>query len=160
MSNPIQDMRTISKLSLVSRLITLSILGLRVINKTNNGNPLEKTSIKFVNIDPPSLTPTKLTPMKGKAWSGYDAIGGTSDRSVNTGIIKNAAAAIKKGRGGKVVSEGAVEKIKRILGITPKENPDDYEVIQPYRGGAKVRQRKVKAKEEPKPGLLDRLFPG
>jgi len=37
-----------------------------------------------------------LTPMKGKAWSGYDAIGGTSDRSVNTGIIKKAAAAIRK----------------------------------------------------------------
>ena len=40
-----------------------------------------------------------LTPMKGKAFSGYDAIGGTSDRSVNTGIIKNAAAAIKKNKG-------------------------------------------------------------
>jgi hypothetical protein len=102
-----------------------------------------------------------LTPMKGKAFSGYDAIGGTSDRSVNTGVIKKAAAAIKKGRGGKVVSEGAVEKIKRILGITPKEeNPNDFEVIQPYRGGAKVRQRKIKAKEEPKPGLLDLLYPG
>jgi hypothetical protein len=40
-----------------------------------------------------------LTPMKGKAWSGYDAIGGTSDRSVNTGIIKKVAAAIKKNKG-------------------------------------------------------------
>jgi len=37
-----------------------------------------------------------LTPMKGKAFSGYDAIGGTSDRSVNTGIIKKAAAAIRR----------------------------------------------------------------
>jgi len=102
-----------------------------------------------------------LTPMKGKSFSGYDAIGGTSDRSVNTGIIKKAAAAIRKSRGGKVVSEGAVEKIKRILGITPKkENPNDFEVIQPYRGGAKVTQRKIKAKEEPKPGLLDLLYPG
>jgi len=40
-----------------------------------------------------------LTPMKGKAFSGYDAIGGTSDRSVNTGIIKKVAAAIKKNKG-------------------------------------------------------------
>jgi hypothetical protein len=40
-----------------------------------------------------------LTPMKGKAWSGYDAIGGTSDRSVNTGIIKKAVSAIKKNKG-------------------------------------------------------------
>jgi len=37
-----------------------------------------------------------LTPMKGKSFSGYDAIGGTSDRSVNTGIINKAAAAIRK----------------------------------------------------------------
>jgi hypothetical protein len=39
-----------------------------------------------------------LTPMKGKASDGYDAIGGTGDRSVNTGIIKKVAAAIKKNR--------------------------------------------------------------
>ena len=37
-----------------------------------------------------------LTPMTGKAFDGYDAIGGTSDPSVKTGIIKKAAAAIKK----------------------------------------------------------------
>jgi len=40
-----------------------------------------------------------LTPMKGKSFDGYDAIGGTSDRSVNTGIIKKVAAAIKKNKG-------------------------------------------------------------
>jgi hypothetical protein len=40
-----------------------------------------------------------LTPMKGKSFDGYDAIGGTGDRSVNTGIIKKVAAAIKKNKG-------------------------------------------------------------
>jgi len=107
-----------------------------------------------------------LTPMTRKAWSGYDASFGGGQKGINLGVIKKAAAAIRKGRGGNVVSEGAVEKIKKILGMTPKpkeENPNDYEVIRPYRGGAKLTRRKTKAKEEPKPGLLDRLdrlYPG
>ena len=40
-----------------------------------------------------------LTPMKGKGYDGYDAVFGGSKKGVNLGVIKKAAAAIKKNKG-------------------------------------------------------------
>ena len=50
--------------------------------------------------DIPAPKPT-LTPMKGKAWDGYDAQFGKGDKKVNLGVIKKAAAAIKNKSKGK-----------------------------------------------------------
>jgi len=50
--------------------------------------------------DVPASKPA-LTPMKGKGYDGYDAIFGGSKKGINLGVIKKAAAAIRKKAKGK-----------------------------------------------------------